>query len=154
MLTRNSMLIPWLDCCWSPNIGNTGSEPWSTKLVCRIVHVNISNFFHISQAWFQWVVNPAVNLYPNSFSHVILWEVRIMYNKIIINCNSVKISDTSLDDVWMCGALRVFVLKWASCSWTNKDRYHSFPWSTLSWSHMPYSATMGLWIHFYNSIVE
>lgn len=36
---------------------------------------------------------------------MILWEVRVMYNKVIINCNSVKISDTSLDDVWMCGVV-------------------------------------------------
>ena len=33
-----------------------------------------------------------------------------MYNKIIINCNSLKNPDTSLDDACMCGALRVFVL--------------------------------------------
>ena len=37
-----------------------------------------------------------------------------------------------------------FVAKWAICFCTNNDKTHSFPWSTLTSSHSPYSKIRGL----------
>ena len=38
----------------------------------------------------------------------------------------------------------MLVRKWAICSCTNNDKTHSFPWSTLTSSHSPYSRMRGL----------
>ena len=57
---------------------------------------------------------------------------------------TVQLTQTFLEVLCRWGGLAVLVRKWANCSCTNNDKTHSFPWSTLTSSHSPYSTMRGL----------
>ena len=58
------MAIPGLNEETYSNHGNLNAEPWDTKFVETITHVNLTPILHFYQHLFDGIIYTIVDLYP------------------------------------------------------------------------------------------
>ena len=145
--TKNWVGIPWLHTQRAAHCGHSQSELRHTEFVCLCIHVKNIPTLHLNEAYLNGVVDPAVDLWPEAFNCVILqWNnLNLLYVLDYVKRIALQFKPTNLEVVCRCGGLDVSFLRCANFSCTNSVRTHSLPWSTRTWSHMPYSRSNGLW---------